>query len=101
MHRLWRARSSQFRLATKVRKSFSKGLAKNNQLAAFDGVHCLSCGEEIPEKRLEALPGTKLCVDCAASNPNENNRKRIAEPLGSRDDYKRDRARSKFDGRRN
>lgn len=27
---------------------------------------CAECGEEIPEKRRAALPGVKLCVDCAA-----------------------------------
>ena len=27
---------------------------------------CAECGEEIPEKRRLALPGVKLCVDCAA-----------------------------------
>ncbi|WP_136442678.1 DksA/TraR family C4-type zinc finger protein [Pacificoceanicola onchidii] len=26
---------------------------------------CAECGEEIPEKRRLALPGVKLCVDCA------------------------------------
>lgn len=27
---------------------------------------CAECGEEIPEKRRVALPGVKLCVDCAS-----------------------------------
>ncbi len=27
---------------------------------------CAECGEEIPEKRRQAIPGVKLCVDCAA-----------------------------------
>ena len=27
---------------------------------------CAECGEEIPEARRAALPGVKLCVDCAA-----------------------------------
>ena len=26
---------------------------------------CVSCGEPIPEKRLEAVPGTTTCVKCA------------------------------------
>ena len=25
---------------------------------------CAECGEEIPEKRRQAIPGVKLCVDC-------------------------------------
>jgi len=28
---------------------------------------CRSCGEEIPTERLEALPGTTLCVRCAGA----------------------------------
>lgn len=27
---------------------------------------CAECGEEIPEKRRLAIPGVKLCVDCAS-----------------------------------
>ena len=27
--------------------------------------YCVSCGEEIPEKRLKAVPGTTTCVKCA------------------------------------
>jgi phage/conjugal plasmid C-4 type zinc finger TraR family protein len=27
---------------------------------------CADCGEEIPEARRNALPGVKLCVDCAS-----------------------------------
>ena len=29
---------------------------------------CAECGEEIPEKRRKALPGVKLCVECAAEH---------------------------------
>ncbi|MDQ2091085.1 DksA/TraR family C4-type zinc finger protein [Marimonas arenosa] len=25
---------------------------------------CAECGEEIPEKRRQAIPGVKLCIDC-------------------------------------
>ena len=28
--------------------------------------HCADCEEPIPEPRRAALPGVKLCVDCAA-----------------------------------
>lgn len=27
---------------------------------------CAECDEEIPQARREAIPGVKLCVDCAA-----------------------------------
>lgn len=26
--------------------------------------HCAECDEPIPEKRREALPGVKLCIEC-------------------------------------
>lgn len=28
--------------------------------------HCAECEEEIPERRQIAVPGVKLCVDCAS-----------------------------------
>lgn len=27
---------------------------------------CMECGEEIPAKRREALPGVKLCIHCSS-----------------------------------
>jgi phage/conjugal plasmid C-4 type zinc finger TraR family protein len=30
------------------------------------GQDCLTCGEEIPAERRQALPGCCLCVDCQA-----------------------------------
>ena len=35
------------------------------RLEAGEYQQCGSCGEDIPEARLEALPTTSLCVDCA------------------------------------
>jgi len=29
---------------------------------------CISCGEEIPLKRLEILPNTKTCVKCSVED---------------------------------
>ncbi|MBV7396812.1 DksA/TraR family C4-type zinc finger protein [Mameliella sediminis] len=29
-------------------------------------MECADCGEEIPEKRRLAIPGVKLCIDCAS-----------------------------------
>lgn len=26
--------------------------------------HCAECEEEIPEKRRQAIPGVKLCIEC-------------------------------------
>ncbi|TNF61273.1 MAG: DksA/TraR family C4-type zinc finger protein [Rhodobacteraceae bacterium] len=28
--------------------------------------HCAECEEEIPEARRTAIPGVKLCIDCAS-----------------------------------
>jgi phage/conjugal plasmid C-4 type zinc finger TraR family protein len=28
--------------------------------------HCADCEEEIPEARRKAIPGVKLCIDCAS-----------------------------------
>jgi phage/conjugal plasmid C-4 type zinc finger TraR family protein len=28
--------------------------------------HCAECEEEIPEARRKAVPGVKLCIDCAS-----------------------------------
>ncbi|WP_371228807.1 DksA/TraR family C4-type zinc finger protein [Roseovarius sp. 2305UL8-3] len=27
--------------------------------------HCAECDEEIPQARRDAIPGVKLCIDCA------------------------------------
>jgi phage/conjugal plasmid C-4 type zinc finger TraR family protein len=29
--------------------------------------HCTVCGEEIPEKRRQALPGVKTCIQCQSA----------------------------------
>lgn len=28
---------------------------------------CAKCGEEIPQARRQAIPGVKLCIDCASA----------------------------------
>ena len=28
--------------------------------------HCAGCGDEIPKARRDAIPGVKLCIECAA-----------------------------------
>ena len=49
---------------------------------------CVVCGEPITIGRARALPETKVCIDCAAHRPAEP--RRIDEPLGNRDDFKKD-----------
>jgi len=35
--------------------------------------HCKECGEEIPRKRREVIPGVRLCVTCQAERNKQNN----------------------------
>lgn len=32
-------------------------------------MNCVKCGNEIPERRLKALPGTRVCVNCSSTQP--------------------------------
>ena len=40
-------------------------MAEENAIAATE---CAECGEIIPEARRRAIPGVRLCVDCAAAS---------------------------------
>jgi len=33
---------------------------------AVSAIHCVECGEELPEARRKAYPGCTMCVDCQA-----------------------------------
>jgi hypothetical protein len=55
------------------------------------GVKCTGCPELLSEERLKAMPGTRLCVECAASGPQGDKRKFVKDSFGSREDFKRDR----------
>lgn len=50
---------------------------------------CTLCGSMIDQERLQALPGANTCVSCASAKGNQKKRI-IAEPWGSRDDWKKD-----------
>ncbi|MBK1671183.1 hypothetical protein CKO28_24575 [Rhodovibrio sodomensis] len=54
-------------------------------------VACTQCGRTIPERRLEAVPTTRLCVVCADDDPIGQPNRRSAEPWGDREAWKRDR----------
>ncbi len=41
--------------------------ARSKMPSGKSETHCIECGEAIPEKRREALPGVKTCVECQAS----------------------------------
>lgn len=68
-------------------KSFKSEVDINKASSNLD-VRCMSCDKVIPLARLEAMPQTKFCVNCA---PDKKNRK-INETWGSRSDWKRDRS---------
>ncbi len=53
---------------------------------------CGSCGRNIYAKRLESLPGTQRCAECARSQPGNASTRYVPEPWGTRKDWKRDRA---------
>ena len=42
------------------------------RIAAGEYGYCGSCGTQIPETRLKALPWTRLCVECAGGGVNRN-----------------------------
>ena len=33
---------------------------------AISATHCADCGDELDQRRREAVPGCQLCVDCIA-----------------------------------
>lgn len=57
------------RLRSQIAEASQTMTALDDAIAAVDaGTYgsCRICGAEIPEERLEALPGTALCVSCKA-----------------------------------
>lgn len=49
-----------------IERSLEMALAnqRNRSQASSTDPYCEECGEEIPAKRREALPGCPTCVDC-------------------------------------
>ena len=64
----------------------------NKKETTFGRVSCEICGRIIPDKRIEAMPNTKVCVGCASNDPKGQKARSERETWGSRDDWKRDRA---------
>lgn len=46
---------------------------------------CAECGEDIPQARREALPGVKLCLDCASERQGRDQRRGGINRRGSKD----------------
>jgi len=47
--------------------------------------HCAECEEPIPEARRKALPGVKLCIDCAADAQSQHQTRGGINRRGSKD----------------
>ena len=47
--------------------------------------HCAECDEPIPEKRREAIPGVKLCVECASERDGAHKARGGINRRGSKD----------------
>lgn len=45
--------------------------ARNNLATGPSLSHCAECGEKIPTKRREAIPGVRLCVACQEAHDRE------------------------------
>ena len=46
--------------------------------------YCEECGEKIPDKRRELIPGVRLCVKCQAAR-DEENKSTLYNRRGSKD----------------
>lgn len=47
--------------------------------------HCEECGEDIPEKRRELIPGVRLCVKCQEARDKDNAASGLYNRRGSKD----------------
>lgn len=47
--------------------------------------HCAECDEEIPEARRRAIPGVKICVDCASERDGRQQARGGINRRGSKD----------------
>jgi len=61
--------------------------------------NCIVCGVEISESTLFALPHTKCCSEHLSSNPTVT--PKIEEPLGTREDFKKDSTSNWVNSRKN
>ncbi|WP_238366124.1 DksA/TraR family C4-type zinc finger protein [Mesobacterium pallidum] len=47
--------------------------------------HCAECDEEIPEARRQAIPGVKICIDCASERAGRVQQRGGINRRGSKD----------------
>ncbi|RKF14841.1 DksA/TraR family C4-type zinc finger protein [Roseovarius spongiae] len=58
---------------------------KQRPLEGESLTHCAECDEPIPEKRRTALPGVKLCLDCASERDGRTAERGGINRRGSKD----------------
>lgn len=75
-------------VAEQIEASISDELARMRARKAPSGesfTHCADCEEPIPEARRQALPGVKLCIDCAGQRDTRNTPRAGINRRGSKD----------------
>ena len=78
--------------ARRARRGVGPEQPRSQPSGATERGYCASCGKPIPAARLDAVPGTRLCAICAEGDPSGSPNRRVSEPWGSRDAWKRDKA---------
>lgn len=75
-------------VSEQIEASISDELARMKARAQPVGeslAECAECGEEIPRARRAALPGVKLCVDCASERDGRQTPRSGINRRGSKD----------------
>ena len=75
-------------VSEQIEASISDELARLKARRAPQGEslsECAECGEEIPQARRAALPGVKLCLDCASDRQSRDIRRGGINRRGSKD----------------
>lgn len=75
-------------VSEQIEASISDELARLKARAQPKGeslTHCADCEERIPEARRTAIPGVKLCIDCASDLQARNQPRSGINRRGSKD----------------
>jgi DnaK suppressor protein len=65
-------------LLAQAERALADLAAASERLAGGTYGRCEGCGREIPSERLAALPGTRICVDCARIGEAPGRGRRVA-----------------------
>jgi len=75
-------------VSEQIEASIADELARLKSRPAPEGesrTHCAECEEPIPEPRIEAIPGVKLCFDCASERDGRADSRAGINRRGSKD----------------